>query len=50
MLYYYTVEQMGRKGKHNLWLAWTTGRANDFYHELGLKVLQRHEVMKKAIA
>jgi GNAT superfamily N-acetyltransferase len=50
MLYYYNVEQMRRKGKHNLWLAWTTGRANDFYHELGLKVLQRHEVMKKAIA
>ncbi|HAL55541.1 MAG TPA: hypothetical protein DCP63_03415 [Bacteroidetes bacterium] len=47
MLYYHTVEQMRKKGKHNLWLAWTTGRAKDFYHKVGLKVLRRHEIMKK---
>lgn len=50
MLYYYTVDQMRRKGRHNLWLAWTTGRTKDFYHKVGLKVLRRHEVMKKIIA
>lgn len=47
MLYYHTVEQMRKKGKHNLWLAWTTGRAKDFYHKVGLKVLRRHEIVKK---
>ena len=47
MLYYHTVEQMRKKGKHNLWLAWTTGRAKDFYHKVGLKVLRRHEIMRK---
>ncbi len=50
MLYYHTVEQMRKKGKRNLWLAWTTGRAKDFYHKLGLRVLRRHEVMKKILA
>ena len=48
MLYYNTVEQMRKKGRHNLWLAWTTGRAKDFYHKVGLKVLRRHEIMKKS--
>lgn len=43
MLYYSTVEQMRKKGRHNLWLAWTTGRAKDFYYKVGLKVLRRHE-------
>jgi GNAT superfamily N-acetyltransferase len=47
MLYYNTVEQMRKKGKHNLWLAWTTGRAKDFYYKVGLKVLRRHEIMRK---
>jgi len=49
MLYYHTVEQMRKKGKHNLWLAWTTGRAKDFYHKVGLQVLRRHEIMKKML-
>lgn len=49
MLYYHTVEQMRKKGKHNLWLAWTTGRAKDFYHKVGLKVLRRHVIMKKTL-
>ena len=48
MLYYSTVEQMRRKGRQNLWLAWTTGRAKDFYHKVGLRVLRRHEIMNKA--
>ncbi|MFH0989975.1 MAG: GNAT family N-acetyltransferase [bacterium] len=50
MLYYYTVEQMRKKGKQNLWLAWTTGRAKDFYYKVGLKVLRRHEILKKVLA
>ena len=49
MLYYNTVEQMRKKGRHNLWLAWTSGRAKDFYHKVGLKVLRRHEIMKKQL-
>jgi mycothiol synthase len=48
MLYYRTVEQMRQKGRHNLWLGWTSGRAKDFYHKVGLKVLRRHEIMKKS--
>jgi mycothiol synthase len=48
MLYYNTVEQMRKKGRHNLWLAWTSGRAKDFYHKVGLKVFRRHEIMKKS--
>ena len=47
MLYFSTVEQMRKKGKKNLWLAWTSGRAKDFYHKVGLKVLRRHAIMKK---
>jgi mycothiol synthase len=49
MLYYSTIQQMREKGKHNLWLAWTTGRAKDFYHKVGLKVIRRHMIMKKNI-
>lgn len=49
-LYYRTVELMRRKGKRNLWLAWTTGRAKDFYTKVGLKVLRRHIIMHKALA
>jgi mycothiol synthase len=48
MLYYHTVEQMRKKGRHNLWLAWTSGRAKDFYYKVGLKVIRRHEIMKKS--
>ena len=48
MLYYSTVEQMRAKGKQDLWIALTTGRAKDFYHKVGLKVLRRHEIMKKS--
>lgn len=49
MLYYHTIEQMRKKGKHNLWLAWTTGRAKDFYHKVGLRVLRRHVILKKTL-
>jgi mycothiol synthase len=49
LLYYNTVMQMRKKGKHNLWLAWTTGKAKDFYHKVGLKVLRRHAIMKKTL-
>ncbi|HTY37714.1 MAG TPA: GNAT family N-acetyltransferase [Bacteroidota bacterium] len=48
MLYYSTVEQMRKKGRQNLWLAWTSGRAKDFYYKVGLRVLRRHEIMKKS--
>jgi len=47
MLYYSTVEQMRKKGRQNLWLAWTSGRAKDFYYKVGLRVLRRHEIMKR---
>jgi len=46
-LYYRTVDEMRKKGKRNLWLAWTGGRAKDFYHKLGLKVVRRHVIMRK---
>lgn len=49
LLYYNTVMQMRKKGKHNLWLAWTTGKAKDFYHKVGLKVIRRHAIMKKTL-
>ena len=48
MLYYSTIEQMRKKGRQNLWLAWTSGRAKDFYYKVGLRVLRRHEIMKKS--
>ncbi len=47
MLYYFTLEQMRKKGKRNLWLAWTTGRAKDFYFKVGLRVLRRHAIFRK---
>jgi GNAT superfamily N-acetyltransferase len=50
LLYYYTVDHMRQKGKRNLWLAWTTGRAKDFYSRVGLKVLRRHVIMKKDLS
>lgn len=46
-LYYRTVDQMRKKGRRNLWLAWTTGRAKDFYYKMGLKVVRRHAIMQK---
>lgn len=49
LLYYSTVEEMRKKGRQNLWLAWTTGRAKDFYHKVGLKVLRRHVIMEKSL-
>ncbi len=49
MLYYQTVEQMRKKGRQNLWLAWTSGRAKDFYHKVGLKVIRRHVILKKTL-
>ncbi len=49
MLYYATVEQMRRKGRRNLWLAWTTGRAKDFYYHVGLRVTRRHAIMRKSL-
>jgi mycothiol synthase len=49
MLYYQTVEQMRKKGKQNLWLAWTEGRTKDFYYKVGLKVMRRHVIMEKAL-
>lgn len=49
LLYYRTVQQMRKKGKRNLWLAWTTGKAKDFYHKVDLKVNRRHIIMKKNI-
>ena len=49
MLYYATVAQMRTKGKKNLWLAWTTGRAKDFYYHIGLRVARRHAIMRKVL-
>jgi len=48
-LYYHTALHMKEKGRRNLWLAWTTGHAKDFYHKMGLRVLRRHEIMKKVL-
>ncbi|HEY9166554.1 MAG TPA: GNAT family N-acetyltransferase [Candidatus Kryptonia bacterium] len=48
-LYYATAVQMKEKGQRNLWLAWTTGHAKDFYHRCGLRVTRRHEIMKKSL-
>ncbi len=47
LLYYQTVQQMRKKGRHNLWCAWTSGRAKDFYYRVGLKVLRRHVIMAR---
>ena len=48
-LYYKTALQMKEKGKRNLWLAWTTGHAKDFYYHRGLRVTRRHEIMRKGL-
>jgi GNAT superfamily N-acetyltransferase len=48
-LYYKTALRMKERGERNLWLAWTSGHAKDFYHKMGLKVLRRHEILKKVI-
>ena len=50
LLYYKTAEQMKKKGRERLWLAWTTGKAKDFYHKVGLTVLRRHSIMRKGLA
>ncbi len=50
MLYYATLEQMRKKGKRNLWLAWTSGRAKDFYYKVGLRVIRRHAIFRKSFA
>jgi hypothetical protein len=41
--------QMKEKGQQNLWLAWATGHAKDFYYHCGLRVTRRYEVMKKEL-
>lgn len=48
-LYFKTALQMKEKGKRNLWLAWTTGHAKDFYYRHGLRVTRRHEIVKKLL-
>jgi mycothiol synthase len=48
-LYYRTVLHMKEKGWRNLWLAWTTGHAKDFYHKMGLQVHRRHEIMRRVL-
>ena len=50
MLFYATVDQMRKKGRQNLWLAWTSGRAKDFYYRLGLRVKRRHVIMNKILS
>ncbi|MGC8654471.1 MAG: GNAT family N-acetyltransferase [Candidatus Kryptoniota bacterium] len=49
-LYYRTALYMKKKGKRNLWLGWTSGHAKDFYYHRGLKVLRRHEILKKLLS
>jgi len=49
-LYYRTAAHMKERGHRNLWLAWTTGHAKDFYHKMGLKTLRRHEIMSKSLS
>ncbi len=46
-LYYRTALYMKEKGKRNLWLAWASGHAKDFYYNRGLRVTRRYEIMKK---
>ncbi len=48
-LYFKTALQMKEKGKRNLWLAWTSGHAKDFYYRRGLRVTRRHEIVKKLL-
>jgi len=48
-LYYVTALQMKEQGQQNLWFAWTTGHAKDFYHRCGLRVTRRLEILKKTL-
>ncbi len=48
-LYYRTALLMKEKGKRNLWLAWTSGHAKDFYYKRGLRVTRRYEIMRKEL-
>ena len=49
-LYHHTAIHMKEMGERNLWLAWTTGHAKDFYHKMGLRVIRRHEILKKILS
>ena len=49
LLYDQTALYMKEKGTKNLWLAWASGHAKDFYYRRGLKVTRRYEVMKKEL-
>ena len=48
-LYYATALQMKENGQQNLWLAWASGHAKDFYYHCGLRVTRRYEIMKKEL-
>lgn len=48
-LYHHTAMHMKEMGERNLWLAWTSGHAKDFYYKMGLRVLRRHEILKKTL-
>lgn len=48
-LYHHTAIHMKEMGERNLWLAWTGGHAKDFYYKMGLRVLRRHEILKKTL-
>lgn len=48
-LYEKTALRMKEKGKRNLWLAWASGHAKDFYYRRGLRVSRRYEIMKKSL-
>ncbi len=50
MLFYATADRMRMKGRERLWLSWTTGRAKDFYHRLGLRVTRRQVIMRKKLS
>lgn len=49
LLYDTTALYMKQKGTKNLWLAWASGHAKDFYYKRGLKVTRRYEIMKKIL-
>ncbi len=48
-LYDWTALHMKEKGIPNLWLAWASGHAKDFYYKRGLKVTRRYEIMMKEL-
>jgi len=48
-LYYKTALYMKQKGKKNLWLAWASGHAKDFYYKRGLRVTRRYEIMRREL-